>query len=102
MEEINIRIQNVCNTKWHQPVYLSDTYIQAMLDECHKHKVNHPALESKKAFKNLVDFILREKPIELYKNPAWRKEIHTLIWNTCAANEPMWWPIMDHFTTNFL
>ncbi len=102
MEEVNARIHTVCATKWHRPVFVSDTYANSMLDECQKQKINHPAFESKHAFKNLVDFVIREKPMELFKNAAWRKEVHALIWNACAANEPTWWPIMDHFTINFL
>ncbi len=102
MEEINARIHTVCSLKWHRPVFVSDTYANSMLDECQKQKIRHPVFESTQAFKNLVDYVIREKPNELCKNTAWKKEIHTLIWNTCAANEPTWWPIMDHFTMNFL
>ncbi len=102
MEEINARIHTVCSLKWHRPVFVSDTYANSMLDECQKQKIRHPAFESKQAFKNLVDFVMREKPNELCKNATLRKNIHDLIWKTCAANEPEWWPIMDHFTINFL
>jgi hypothetical protein len=102
MEELNVRIDNVCSLKWNRPIYVSDTYCDIILDECRKQKIRHPAFESTYAFKNLVDYILQEKPMELFKNATWRKNIHTLIWNTCAANEPEWWPIMDNFTMNFL
>lgn len=101
MEELTMRIDNVCSLKWNQPVWLSDACYTTMLDDCRKKGTNHPALESKIAFKNLLDYVLHERSNGLFENATFRKKIHDLLWKTCA-DEPMWWPLMDHFTLKFL
>ena len=95
IREYNERENRVCSLKWPRPVDCSDVAYKYYVEELKENKLwDHPIFAGKRAFSDLVDFVLRSG--EPSKSATLRRVIVDRVWKLCA-DQHEWWSIMDRF-----
>lgn len=99
MSEYNERENQVCSLKWPRPADFSDVAYKYYVEELKEKRLwDHPIFAGKRAFSDLVDFVLQSG--ELSKSATLRKAIVDRVWKLCA-DQSEWWAIMDRFPMKY-